>query len=390
MTLYPTQESTLDSPLISRGEAGARTCASAGVAQLVEHRFCKPEVRGSSPLASSVSFRGAGAPLVAGSEFPLLTPTRRRKIRRSLVAHGGFPRLVTPRPLASRASVCGQDTGEVVGGGWLLRNFACGDSFSTGEVAAKASHSATNSAAQATCPQDARVRRRASGQTNSAKHFSKTQQSWQNPKNQAVFGGRSRNSLPATRGFLAKDPRKIQVGCPSGQREQAVNLPAYAYVGSNPTPTTNTEPSGVTAGVAQLVERQPSKLNVASSNLVSRSEASRPLTESRESKVPCLRQGVDDNSARSVVLTTNLVSRSRLSSFGAPRGVSARRAALRPSGLAMRQNAHIAQLVERVLGKDEVTSSNLVVGSHPCSGRPQVHLLPRVSGKESGNPRSTK
>src|SRR5688500_6291631 len=28
-------------------------------------------------------------------------------------------------------------------------------------------------------------------------------------------------------------------GCPSGQREQAVNLPAHAYVGSNPTPSTN-------------------------------------------------------------------------------------------------------------------------------------------------------
>src|SRR5687767_1646488 len=27
-------------------------------------------------------------------------------------------------------------------------------------------------------------------------------------------------------------------GCPSGQREQAVNLPAHAYVGSNPTPST--------------------------------------------------------------------------------------------------------------------------------------------------------
>src|SRR5882724_4486548 len=27
-------------------------------------------------------------------------------------------------------------------------------------------------------------------------------------------------------------------GCPSGQREQAVNLPARAYVGSNPTPST--------------------------------------------------------------------------------------------------------------------------------------------------------
>src|SRR5690606_5916285 len=27
-------------------------------------------------------------------------------------------------------------------------------------------------------------------------------------------------------------------GCPSGQREQAVNLPAYAYAGSNPAPST--------------------------------------------------------------------------------------------------------------------------------------------------------
>jgi hypothetical protein len=38
-----------------------------------------------------------------------------------------------------------------------------------------------------------------------------------------------------------------------------------SYVGSNPTPCTK-------AGVAQLVERQPSKLNVASSSLVSRSK----------------------------------------------------------------------------------------------------------------------
>src|SRR5207245_3505774 len=48
-----------------------------------------------------------------------------------------------------------------------------------------------------------------------------------------------------------------QVGCPSGQREQTVNLPASAYEGSNPSPTTRR------AGVAQLVEHQPSKLRVA-------------------------------------------------------------------------------------------------------------------------------
>src|SRR5690606_20179195 len=71
-------------------------------------------------------------------------------------------------------------------------------------------------------------------------------------------------------------------GCPSGQREQAVNLPASAYVGSNPTPSTPQRAANMRgavvryvqlAGVAQLVERQPSKLNVAGSTPVSRSDA---------------------------------------------------------------------------------------------------------------------
>ncbi len=75
--------------------------------------------------------------------------------------------------------------------------------------------------------------------------------------------------------------QSLSEGCPSGQREQAVNLPASAYVGSNPTPSTpqrastNARDAVVrsvqVAGVAQLVERQPSKLNVAGSTPVSRS-----------------------------------------------------------------------------------------------------------------------
>ena len=60
------------------------------------------------------------------------------------------------------------------------------------------------------------------------------------------------------------------------------------------------------AGVAQLVELQPSKLDVASSILVSRSQEF---------------------------------------------------------------NAHVAQLAEHVLGKDEVTSSSLVVGSRSRTPR---------------------
>ena len=62
------------------------------------------------------------------------------------------------------------------------------------------------------------------------------------------------------------------MGCPSGQREQTVNLPANAYEGSNPSPTMSVggldffvkpvvrSPQFVSgakwyAGVAQLVER---------------------------------------------------------------------------------------------------------------------------------------
>ena len=61
----------------------------------------------------------------------------------------------------------------------------------------------------------------------------------------------------------------VMEGFPSGQREQTVNLPAYAFGGSNPPPSTPGEERF--AGIAQLVERQPSKLNVAGSNPVSRS-----------------------------------------------------------------------------------------------------------------------
>ncbi len=137
----------------------------------------------------------------------------------------------------------------------------------------------------------------------------------------------------------------LSEGCPSGQREQAVNLPAYAFVGSNPTPSTSSGPGciareaqlrlygrgfgpsnvSVSAGVAQLVERQPSKLNVVGSSPISRSGGCQPSAVSHQLE---------------------------------PRAVR------RPKSAVI---AHIAQLAERVLGKDEVTSSTLVVGSNKLS-----------------------
>ncbi len=82
-------------------------------------------------------------------------------------------------------------------------------------------------------------------------------------------------------------------GFPSGQRDQTVNLTVDTFGGSNPPPST------IQAGVAQLVEHQPSKLRVT---------GSRPATR-----------------------FFNLL-------------------------------AYIAQLVEHLLGREEVTSSTLVVG----------------------------
>src|SRR5262249_26762171 len=70
----------------------------------------------------------------------------------------------------------------------------------------------------------------------------------------------------------AKESGADVEGCPSGQREQTVNLPAYAFEGSNPSPSTSHHqlPRGI-RGNSSVVERQPSKLRVAGSNPVSRS-----------------------------------------------------------------------------------------------------------------------
>ena len=112
---------------------------------------------------------------------------------------------------------------------------------------------------------------------------------------------------------------KFVEGFPSGQREQTVNLPA------EPTEVQILPPPPFCfvyeAGVAQWLEHQPSKLRVAGSNPVSRSIF---INQSKPDKaLVCVgaRSGFQD------------------------------------------LLAHVAQSVEHILGKDEVTSSILVVGS---------------------------
>ena len=120
-----------------------------------------------------------------------------------------------------------------------------------------------------------------------------------------------------------------------------------------------TASSLISAGVAQLVERQPSKLNVAGSNPVSRSNGTLPMDLSvarPQSQVAAEVFGEHRSGAYLEYASTGAQSKHR------PRPGSA--GVVTGRHLAP-VTAHLAQLVEHVLGKDEVTSSILVVGSKP-------------------------
>ena len=189
--------------------------------------------------------------------------------------------------------------------------------------------------------------------------------------------------------------------CPSGQREQAVNLPDLSYAGSNP--ALSTKRSRLTAGrnrgvlgsmvlgrgrdamsgfagVAQLVERQPSKLNVEGSSPFSRSMFSgsnlgSDLMASVRHRVFIRwlrggRVGQPGCQVWPLAKPSRGPERSVLEyvSTGPEARRSQRAKSATVSSVAtpyQQPHAHLAQMVEHVLGKDEVTSSILVVGSKP-------------------------
>ena len=179
-------------------------------------------------------------------------------------------------------------------------------------------------------------------------------------------------------------------GCPSGQREQAVNLPARAYVGSNPTPSTKEnqarparEPRrGMTgsrrrfddtvvfAGVTQLVESQFSKLKVDGSSPFSRStfsSASRFAARSasiRKATSRTLKQTRPASLGAGEVEASTGAERTFVREHGSGAETQPARKIAGRANSHVNVSAHLAQLVEHVLGKDEVISSNLMVGSN--------------------------
>ncbi len=196
--------------------------------------------------------------------------------------------------------------------------------------------------------------------------------------------------------------RESSESCPSGQREQAVNLPDLSYAGSNPALSTSTPrlPAGTNrsgfcftalgrgrsramtsfAGVAQLVERQPSKLNVEGSSPFSRSMFSGSTLGSNLTASVChrifirwLRGGrVGQPGCQVWPLAKPSRGPERSVRLYVSTGPQARRSQRAKSATVssvakpyQQPHAHLAQMVEHVLGKDEVTSSILVVGSKP-------------------------
>src|SRR5262249_32541444 len=118
---------------------------------------------------------------------------------------------------------------------------------------------------------------------------------------------------------------------PSGQRGQTVNLLAYAFGGSNPPlPTTCAGSDCLMGGNSSAVERQPSKLGVAGSNPVSRSNRDQRYRGAH---------GFAGGDER----------------WGFGGHVRAPKKSI--------DYAHVAQSAERVLGKDEVSGSIPDMGS---------------------------
>ena len=154
------------------------------------------------------------------------------------------------------------------------------------------------------------------------------------------YQGLGRSNLD--RGSTVDRASDFTEGCPSGQWEQAVNLPAYAFDGSNPSPSTlgfirvqcSRRQLGWQAGSDSAIKRAP----FCGSSSVGRASAFQAERRGFESHFP-LR-------AKSEHVSVNQ-----------------RRFA----------SAHLAQMVERVLGKDEVTSSILVVGSKRFPGNNETY-----------------
>ena len=123
------------------------------------------------------------------------------------------------------------------------------------------------------------------------------------------------------------------------------------------------------AGVTQLVESQFSKLKVDGSSPFSRSNflsayrllAAHDVTSETLKQTRCASLVAGEVEARTEAERTPVREHRTAAETQPPAKIAGRRSSRRY--VTHTNPAHLAQLVEHVLGKDEVTSSSLVVGS---------------------------
>jgi hypothetical protein len=334
------QQVSLLTPRPSPGTAGS-VRAYAGVAQLVEHLFCKQVVSGSIPLASSseassssLSFSSSLSSLTETSEG---CPSGQREQAVNLPAHA----YVGSNPTPSTAVV-----GSSAPPRWIA---------------------SSGSSSQVLGPQPQNSRR-----VSLARRGSPGMRTTEISQRGMQPAGRGFNAPLDSAGvtqLVESQFSKLKVG----RRRELSSRPAEVnsagphpqVLGPQPQNGRHSEAT-IFAGVTQLVESQFSKLKVDGSSPFSRSmflsvsrfsathqTSSRTLKQTRSASL-C----AGEVEARTGAERTP-VREHRTGAETQP----ARKIAGRADSQ-VNASAHLAQLVEHVLGKDEVTSSSLVVGSN--------------------------
>src|SRR6478735_3181928 len=334
--------------------------AFAGVAQLVEHLFCKQVVSGSIPLASSnedlASVSSSRQSSLFVSETSEGCPSGQREQAVNLPAHAYVGSNPTPS-----TNVC------------------------HGSSAPPRWSESSGAPPQVLGPRPQNSRRVSLARRGSVGTGS----------NASGMPGARREFHPTTdfagvTQLVESQFSKLKVDGSSVRRRELSSRPAEVNSAGphpqvlGPRPQNSRRGSFGSAGVTQLVESQFSKLKVDGSSPFSRSNfvsvsrfssliscASRHQTASTSSRQQ-LRP--DAGTRLKPARPASLVAGEAEASTGAERTLvrehRSTAEAQPPAKIAgrryrsqQRTNAHLAQLVEHVLGKDEVTSSSLVVGS---------------------------
>jgi hypothetical protein len=331
----------------------------AGVAQPAEHLFCKQAVGGSTPPVSSTSFDTTSEGCPSGQREQAVNLPDFSYVGSNPTPSTSFgvlaaPQVARPSCLVNRARRPRRLlSGAAATGASIDLFFQDRVGRRGGAVAPQAAYRrrqpevvpSEQAPIEGTLPA-ARTRR-----SNDALGLGRTDRSEQRrpraPSQTGETGGACSSSATDARpaGRPERQNKKTEAGAPCLKLAMAARPPG---------PPNRQHKNS--AGVAQLVEHQPSKLNVVGSSPISRSTSRAARRDLWAGRFVSFVAGAAE--ARTGAERTSVREHRTGAEAQPPAKIADRR-----SGRHEATSAHIAQLAERVLGKDEVTSSNLVVGS---------------------------